>query len=749
MPRFHRLLIAALALAGSAAALAAPTNPLTPGTPSTFNLPGSAFTNSFYVDVPASSQRLTLQLTGGAGAGDIDLLLSSAAPFPDLVGGQPPSANDLFDAAQYRSASVEANEKLSISRANVFPVRAGRWYVSILNFATTPANPTLTATLSDAVPGPLAIEVVFNDATSSDPESPCRIAEWTDTAPRTPVAGNSGTTLGAQRQNAMREALRLISNEIRSDVPIRLQACWDDLGTGSTFTLAQAGPRTLLVGEPWMPRANTWFAIGPATKLGGATQCGLVGGSCTSYDIRATFNNQVDTAAIASDYFYGFAGPLPSGNSDFISVAMHEIAHGLGFISTVNTRAAEGPIGQRLRATNGVFYDDAFGHNLVGISAVDASVKRFMDMTDGERAAAITSTFLLRWDEPRAVNSVHNSFAGSVTPDNLIWMHTPSPVVPGSSLSHVGVRHNGELMRAQAAGIPRNLTLAGPMLEAVGWSTTPQSALTAPLPASNNLFDVRRDGHGIDFTRVRDNIYGLTFYTYGANGQPEWYQAVGTVTNGVFTAIADANGKSLLRYRYNAAALPPQTPVSAESGTVSLDFNNVASQAPCNDGRPNANAVAIMTFSLGTDQNVRWCMDAIVAATARPAINFSGLWFAGSADDGWGWSVLNFTVGATVSTYGLLFYYDALGNPVWSYALHNGVSANTATPIVHRRGYCRSCTATAFADTTAGTVTFGFTQPSESPAANNRVNYSSTPQNTVGGVFARTNSPFILLTTPQ
>lgn len=749
MRTFDRVCLAMLAVTGSTVLQAAPTIALVSGQPVTFNLAGSAFTNNFYIDVPASSQRLAVQLTGGAGAGDIDLYLSSAAAFPDQIGGVPPSASQLFDAAQYRSISVESNERLSIGRANVFPVRAGRWYLSLLNFATTGASPTLTATLSDSPPGAVPIEVVFTDSTSSDPASPCSIAEWTDATARAPVAGNAGTTLGAQRQNAMREAIRIIGNEIKSDVPVRLQACWNNLGAGNSFTLAQAGPRNFLAGEPWMPRANTWFAVAPAAKLGGASQCGLIGGNCALYDVRATFNNQVDTTAIQSNFYYGFTGTAPFGDVDFIAVAMHEITHGLGFVSTINTRASEGPVGQRLAAgSNAAFYDDAFGHNLVAVNPVDESLKRFMDMTDAERATAIMGVDRLRWDEPRAVSSPFNIAAGFGAPLSYIFMHTPSPIVPGSSLSHVGTRHSSDLMTAQASRGQRNLTLAGSMLEAVGWSSTPQGAV-APLPASNNLFDARRDGHGIDFVRVRDNIYALTFYTYDAAGEPEWFQAVGNMVNGVFVPFMDAAGKSLIRYRYNIANTPPQQAVSAQSGSVALNFNNPASQAPCNDGRPNTSAVAVMTFTLGADQNVSWCMEPIVAANARPLINFSGLWFAGSQDDGWGWSILNFTAGATASTYGLLFYYDGLGNPVWSYSLHSGVSPNTPSSILHRRGYCRTCTPSAFVDRVAGSVTFGFTQPSESTAANNRVNYNSTPQNSVGGRFARTNSPFVLLTTPQ
>ncbi|MEO6064477.1 MAG: hypothetical protein ABIP49_01675, partial [Lysobacterales bacterium] len=665
----------------------------------------------------------------------------SAAAFPDSIAGLPPTGVQLYDAAQYHSQSVESNEKLVIGRANVFPVRAGRWYLSVLNFGTA-ANPTLTATLSDLPPGPVPIEIVFND-----PANDCGIAEWSNSAGRAPVAGNNGTTLGAQRQNAVNEAIRLIRSELKSDLPVRVQGCWKNLGVGTSFTLAQAGPRDLARNYPWAPRGNTYYSSAAATKLGGAAYCGIAGGSCdTTYDIRVTFNDQVDTSAIQSDFYYGFTGTGTFGSVDYIAVAMHELAHGLGFISTINTRAADGPVGQRLNGT-----DDAFGHNLVGVNASDGSLKRFMAMTDAERAAAITGIDRLRWDEPRAVSSPFNVASSFGAPDSYIYMHTPSPIVPGSSLSHVGVRHSGDLMTAQASRGQRSLLLAGPMLEAVGWSTTPPgTVLSTPLPASNNLFDVRRDGHGIDLVRVRDNIYALTLYTYDVNGEPEWYQAVGSVENGLFTANTDANGKSLFRFRYSTATTPPQQVVSSQSGTVALDFNNPASEFPCNDGRPNpAGAVAVMTFSLGTDQNVRWCMQPVVTATARPTPDFSGIWHAGPQDDGWGWSILNFTTGSATSTFSLLFYYDINGNPVWSYSLHSGVSANTATPLVHRRAYCRSCPSAAFVDQPAGTVTFGFVNPSSAQAANNRVTYTSTPQNTVGGVFARTNSPLILLTTPQ
>ena len=156
-----------------------------------------------------------------------------------------------------------------------------------------------------------------------------------------------------------------------------------------------------------------------------------------------------------------------------------------------------------------------------------------------------------------------------------------------------------------------------------------------------------------------------------------------------------------------------------------------------------------MTFSLGADQDMRWCMQPIVSATARATPDFSGLWFAGSGDDGWGWSVLNFRLSNQNGLSALLFYYDGAGNPSFAYA-QTGLFANgSPISVFHRRGYCRTCATVPFGDQPAGAVTFNFTAPSELASANNRVSYDVTPQNSVGGTFARTNSPFSLLTQPQ
>src|SRR5574337_1271019 len=101
--------------------------------------------------------------------------------------------------------------------------------------------------------------------------------------------------------------------------------------------------------------------------------------------------------------------------------------------------------------------------------------------------------------------------------------------------------------------------LAVPMLAPVGWSNATASMPTWGQPIPSNWYDVSHSGHGFDFQlanrdSVNGDIYILTFYTYAANGVPEWYQAVGRIVDGVFLPGLQADGETLYRLIYDSTA---------------------------------------------------------------------------------------------------------------------------------------------------------------------------------------------------
>jgi hypothetical protein len=771
----RKALLLAVALAGSqwaSHAQGAATIPLASGVPVSFALPANQFTNDFYFDVGAGDAQIRVELQGQT-AGDMDMYLRYGSPFPDFGDGGPPEQTFLYEHAQYRSQVSDGpnvgNESITIGRYNPFPVRAGRWHLSVLSFANTAINATIRLTLSSAQPGNVPITVVLDDGTDG-----CDISGWNDSTPRGATGGNSGTTLGAQRRNAIMEAARVLGTQLQSPVPVRVQACWADLGSGDSVTLASAGPRYIFRNRrelgvnqqtgaegvvpddvyPFLPRTQTWYSSAPATKMAGAPLCGMEVLPCSgqgSYDIRARFNTQVDTPQALGDrsYYYGFT-PGTGADVDFIATAMHEITHGLGFLSLVEVDPATGNVGAKESG-----YDDIYAANLARVQGdginTPYTVQRFTEITNAERAVAMVGFNQVRWDGPEAVNSDQNIRAAEVPPENFIRIYSPDPIQPGSSISHVsGTGGDAGLMLAQATGSQRTLGIAAPMLAAMGWTSQVAQLPQAFLPRGMQFFDPRRPSHGIDVQQVVDNIYFVTMYTYGTNGEPEWYVGIGPIVDGVFMPASNPNGDSFVRYRYTPGGNPPQSADPAFTGQIRLDFNQARLAPACNDGtaRDQTNLV-LMTWSLGNDRNQNWCMQALIPEASRATPDFTGSWFAGAADGGWGFSLIGFDAGATNGLFGALYYPDSAGSGRWAFMQTDNLQPGVNYPLFERRGYCRTCAVPAITDIQNGTIKFTLNQPSNLVSAGNTVEFSATYQQAPGGTFSRpANTPLVLLSLP-
>lgn len=760
------LILALTAASLSAPLHAAPTIALQPGVQSTFAIPPSSLTTSYFFDVPAGSTQLALTLTGST---DVDLLLRYGRPFPDLDdGGSPTPVEYLYEIAHYRSLSSDSTETIRLSTSNPIPVRAGRWYVVAINFSSAASsNSGLLLNLPTGEVEGLGAVVVFDDARVPQGSAPCLTAPWSDSSPASPTGGNSGTTIGQQRRNAMIEAARLLTQNYRSSVPIRIQACWSDqMGPGSSpngVTLASSGPRyfvrsTALMdaqGAPdeferasYLPRAHTWYPNAVVSKLAGARSCAIYEGDCTLADFRIRFNLRYDTEG--QRYRYGLSPNTGAGGADFISTALHEMTHGMGFAGFVNLDASQGPIGQKFEG-----HDDIYGANIADVRP-DGSVVNFMDETDAQRADALQQFTQLRWMEAEAIASPLNSLRDMPAPENYVRLYTTQPIAPGSTLSHIGFFHNNEIMQPQIINGLRSVGLAGPMLNAVGWSSAPRAVTNELVPRSTQYFDPDRPGHGIDVQRVIDNIYFVVFYTYDANGNPEWYIAIGQILDGVFVPQNNANGDSLVRYRYNPNTSPTQSADPNSDGQIRLDFNQAAFAPACRDGtaRDQSTPLVLMTWSIGAERNQQWCMQSLIPSSIVPTPDFTGAWFAGNQDSGWGFSLLSFGSGGNNGLFGLLFYPDAQGNGRWGFVQTSNLVAGTQYTFKERRGYCRTCPippevlAGSFTDVDAGTIRFTINQASQNPAAGNTSTFSVTYQQSPGGTFTRTNSPLILLSAP-
>jgi len=300
----------------------------------------------------------------------------------------------------------------------------GRWFIAALLYAC-----------SGLVTAPAAVVTIVNlDGPNEG---------FNDPTPFTPVGGNNATTLGQARLIAFHAAADLIAKSLGGEQTIRIEATMDPLGGNeNTAILGSAGPYSAFRDFIGAPVAKTWYVEALANHLSGFD---LDPGHP---EIVAQFNTDVDGDVVlgATRWYYGLdgnAGP----HVDFASVVLHELVHGLGFLSLVDLTTGAKPLG----------YDDAFMRHLEHHGAVPSS---YPAMTNTQRVAASIAAPDLHWIGEKTVEAAGDH----------VSMHAPDPAEPGSSVSHFSPSiFPAQLMEPYYTGAKHSLGLATRVLADMGW----------------------------------------------------------------------------------------------------------------------------------------------------------------------------------------------------------------------------------------------------------------------------------------
>lgn len=242
---------------------------------------------------------------------------------------------------------------------------------------------------------------------------------FNDPTPAAPVGGNPGTTVGAQRLNAFQFAANLWAANLQSTVTIIVGAEFNPLScTANSAVLGAAGPNSIFRDFLGAPVANTWYVEALANSLAGADQDG------ESDDIGATFSSTIGTPGCLqnSGWYYGLDGNTPANRIDFVTVLLHEMGHGLGFLDLINLSSGSKFLG----------FNDAYMRFLEDHS----TGKLYPNMTNAERVAASKNTGNLHWTGANGVAAGVSLTAGRHVPSGHIQMYAPNPQQPGSSVAH-------------------------------------------------------------------------------------------------------------------------------------------------------------------------------------------------------------------------------------------------------------------------------------------------------------------------
>ena len=205
----------------------------------------------------------------------------------------------------------------------------------------------------------------------------------------------------AEAMPAVNMAADIWAQSLESVVPITILAKWDSL---TPNVLAQSAPSEVLNGFDGAPFADRQYAVALANQFAGTD---LRPGE---YDMVVTFGEYVS-------WYLGLDGNVPDNTHDMVTVALHEIAHGLGFLGSANFNGTSGFLGfQGLP-----FIYDQFVENNNQESVLDEL------SGTGDLGDFLTSD-LLYWNGDYGVEG-----SGLGRPR----LHGPASWAPGSSFSHL------------------------------------------------------------------------------------------------------------------------------------------------------------------------------------------------------------------------------------------------------------------------------------------------------------------------
>ena len=290
-----------------------------------------------------------------------------------------------------------------------------------------------------------------------------------------PGEGFFDPTLGQQRRDALAFSTDIWSGLLAESFPgetITLNAQFNPQGgTANSATLASAGPGGFVANfgsiDPQY-RTNTFYGDPLANHLARRTLDG-------DTDIFAVFNSDVDGPTVfgSAGYYYG-TDQMPGRDVDFVTVALHEIGHGLNFTDLYDFATGTYP-------TFGTTEIPGIFDRLLETGAGDSLVS----LTPAQRMAAVAREDLF-WSGPAAT---------AANGGERVRMYDPFGFEPGSSISHVDeATFPDDLLSPLYSGVdhtPSDIDLG--ILTDMGWDVVviPEPGTLAILLAGGGLLLAR------------------------------------------------------------------------------------------------------------------------------------------------------------------------------------------------------------------------------------------------------------------
>ncbi len=256
--------------------------------------------------------------------------------------------------------------------------------------------------------------------------------------------GDNAVDWPNEAKNAFTYAANIWGNLLQSSVPITIKACWvDNLPQG---VLGHGGPLNFFRDFANAPKSETFYHVALANSLAGQDL------DPNDADIYIGYSSTFS-------WYYGTDGNCPNNQMDLVTVAAHEIAHGLGFSGSMRVASGVGTWGF------GQGYEFPAAYDTFAVNGSNQSLVSGFPNNSAALASQLTSdNVFFNGANAKAANSGQN-----------VKLYAPSSWAQGSSFSHLDEIFNNtpDALMTYSAGPGEVLHSAGPvtigLMKDLGW----------------------------------------------------------------------------------------------------------------------------------------------------------------------------------------------------------------------------------------------------------------------------------------
>ncbi len=222
-----------------------------------------------------------------------------------------------------------------------------------------------------------------------------------------------GSNWPEDAKTAFEYALDIWGNYLQSTIPIAVEAIWTERDEN---VLGSARP-TRIIQFTSGAEPNTWYSIAQGSAMAGQDFKEQI--DEVDSDVEVIMNCEFP------DWYFGTDANTPQGMIDFVTVVLHEIGHGIGFIGSMSAdednQSGSYGLGQ---SNDPIIYDrfaeDGQGNELLNTSVYGNPSSELRQALIGNRAGVF-----------------HNGVEGVINNAGMVKLYTPNPWNDGSSYSHL------------------------------------------------------------------------------------------------------------------------------------------------------------------------------------------------------------------------------------------------------------------------------------------------------------------------